>query len=466
MENKIFDLIWQILSCQSFNIYIVGVYLDLVIHYAEIGLKGKNRLSFEMRLVSNIDTKLRLKHQSGLLRKEYKVRRKRGYILIENVDGEFDEQMVEKEQENMDEQTVIFNVLSKTPGVENFYLCKRVELSDHKDILSLDKLISRFIDKISKRLWEQDIRLWEQDINMKRNSGEQNSKLIHKPTGKFDGKHLTFKLETKRVDKSFKYRSPEINMIIGKKLEKEGYIVDYKKPDIIVNIEIHKGFAYVYDKKYKGMGGLPCGVEGKVACLLSGGIDSPVAAVLMLKRGCTISLIHYHNTPEPHDKIFQIYNVLKEYDPNIDLITISFIDVQKEIISVIPEKYRMIVYRRFMLRIAERLAEKNEFKAIVTGDSLGQVASQTLENMKVISSSINMLVLRPLITYNKQETIDLAKKIGTFELSLIPSPDCCSYMIGKHPATKSKLDDIIRLEKALDMDEMTKMAMMSATKYV
>ena len=417
----------------------MGVFLEdteIIVHYSEIGLKGKNRLRFENQLIKNIRIKLRL---NGLGR-SYKIERKRGYIRIYPVGSSLSESKKPRGPNQRDEVSDdsdyvrISDILSKTPGVEYFAICRRIGLrADETDIVLLCDLIDGMLRE----------RQSQGPGGQGRGGPEREN-----------ANEISFKLKAKRIDKSYPYRSDKINALVGKRLEMRGYRVDYKNPYIIVYIEIHRGFAYVYSEKQKGIGGLPCGVEGKVICLLSGGIDSPVAAWLMLKRGCSVTLLHYYNTLKPHEKIYRIHRILREYDPNIEIITVPFIDLQNEIISVIPAKYRMIIYRRFMLRIAERIARNRGCIALVTGDSLGQVASQTIENIESISRATEMLVFRPLIGFDKQEIIDMAKKVGTYEQSIHPAQECCSYMIGRHPATRSRPELVENLESELEIERL------------
>ncbi len=216
---------------------------------------------------------------------------------------------------------------------------------------------------------------------------------------------------------------------------------------------------FLYTKKFNGVGGLPTGSSGKVVSLLSGGIDSPVASFLMIKRGCNTIFVHFHNrtinSEQALSKIRKIVEVLTKFQGKSKLYVVPFERLQLEIIRNVPSKYRMIVYRRFMLKIANYIAERENAKAIVTGDNLGQVASQTIENLNTIYRISALPIFSPLIGLNKREIVDLAKKIGTYEYSILPYQDCCSFMISPHPVTRSDPKMIERFEEhiAVSLDE-------------
>lgn len=270
------------------------------------------------------------------------------------------------------------------------------------------------------------------------------------------GKKKTFAVISKRSNKNFRYNSRQLNEIVGDHIRRKLKMkVDLGRPQKKVYIEIGEKAAYIYDRKIKGPGGLPVGVSGKVVCLLSGGIDSPVASYMMMKRGCTVVFLHFHNYMSKIDeKVGKIVSVLNRYQMSSTLYMVPFFPIQEKIIEKIPERHRMIVYRRMMLRIAERIMDKEGAKAVVTGDSVAQVASQTLDNIASIRSASDATVLSPLIGMDKQETIEIAKSIGTYELSIMPYQDCCSYMIAKHPETRAKTEDVIEMEKALDVEDL------------
>lgn len=257
----------------------------------------------------------------------------------------------------------------------------------------------------------------------------------------------SFKLDTSRSNKNFPLNSIEINREVGGYIVKNtGKKVDLKNPDAIVWIEICDREAYVYSQRIEGLGGLPVGVAGRVISLISGGIDSPVAAFMMMKRGCEVLLVHFFNqtlhSPKVRQKIKMLAEKLAEYQGEIRLYMVPFQDIQMEIIKTVPPKLRMVVYRRSMIRMANIIAEKEGCKGIVTGDSLSQVASQTLDNVNVVYSASKLAILSPLIGMDKEEIVNIAKKIGTYEISIMPYEDCCSFMIARHPETKARLEDV------------------------
>jgi len=267
----------------------------------------------------------------------------------------------------------------------------------------------------------------------------------------------TFKIETSRSDKKFSLKSPEISKAVG------GYVlenfkgelkVDVHEPILEIKVEVDKDKAAVLGEKVHGVGGLPVGTTGTVVALLSGGIDSPVAAFSMMKRGAKVVFVHFHNQTVDktgvEQKIKDLAKELSKAQGETVLYIVPFADLQKEVIANVPADYRMIVYRRIMFQIAEMIAEKERAGALVTGDSLGQVASQTMENLRAIYHVTDMLKFSPLIGMNKQEIVDLAQEIGTYEISIQPHDDCCSFMIADHPKTKAKLREVVDLEKGID----------------
>jgi len=274
---------------------------------------------------------------------------------------------------------------------------------------------------------------------------------IKKSLDKLLHKKRTFKIHTTRSNKNFSYNSMKLNELLGEYvLKKTKMKVKLNNPQSTYYVEITDS-AFLYTKKTEGVGGLPVGTAGKVVCLLSGGIDSPAAAYKMMTRGCEIIFIHFHNyTSRIEEKIEKIVTVLNNYQLRSKVYMIPFLPIQEDIIENVPPSYRMIIYRRVMMNIAEKIMVKENAKAIVTGDSLSQVASQTLENLSVIHSATAYPVLAPLLGESKNSIIRLAKEIGTYDLSIVPYRDCCAYMIAKHPQIKSKLNDVEELEKSLD----------------
>lgn len=267
-----------------------------------------------------------------------------------------------------------------------------------------------------------------------------------------DKSFKTFKVESKRTDKSYPFTSPEISRMIGGhilKLNKD-LEVDVNRPDFILNIEIRHR-AFVSFSKMKGAGGLPVGIGGKALSLLSGGIDSPVSSILAMKRGIQVDFIHFHSYPytskKSLNKTIELAELASKYQNNARLFVMNLLPIQEAITKNANEKLTTILQRRSMLRISEKIAEKVGATSLVTGENLGQVASQTLEAMQVTSHSTKLLMLRPLITFDKLEIIDLAKKYKTYEKSIEPFEDCCTVFVSKHPKTHPKLDEVL-LEEA------------------
>ena len=265
----------------------------------------------------------------------------------------------------------------------------------------------------------------------------------------------TFKIDTAKSNKSFPMRTIDINAAVGDAVNvATNWNVKMKDPDVTIYVEIAEK-AFVYAEKLQGLGGLPVGSAGSVLCLLSGGIDSPVAAWYAMKRGCRVSFVHLHTyTSKIENKLEKLMEALSKYQHPSKMYLVPFYGVQEEIIRNVPEKFRMIVYRRMMFRIAEKIMEKEGALAFVTGDNIAQVASQTLENMNVIYADAKYPVLSPLLGFDKKEIIKTAEKIGTFRESIIPYKDCCSTLIGKHPATKAKKEVIEEYEKNLDVEKL------------
>ncbi len=267
----------------------------------------------------------------------------------------------------------------------------------------------------------------------------------------------TFKIDTNRADKNFPIKSPEFSRQMGGFILKnfDKLSVDVHKPDAFLYIDIKQN-AYIYTDKVKGHGGMPIGTNGKGLLLLSGGIDSPVAGFLMAKRGIEISAIHYHSYPftseRAEEKVKDLATILSRYTGKIKMYSINLLDIQKEINAKCPEKEMTILSRRFMMRIAERIALENGLNALITGESLGQVASQTIEGITMTNESVNLPILRPLIGLDKVDIIEIAKDIETFATSVLPFEDCCTVFLPKHPVTKPKIEDIKASEDALDID--------------
>ena len=340
----------------------------------------------------------------------------------------------------------------------------RAALSDFSSV----EIISRF-DHIYVKLNDNDpIRVIEvlQDVSgiqglslvLKTDKDIENLKkvcldLVKQEEGK------TFKVHSKRADKTYPIISDQINREIAKVvLQNTELKVDVHNPDILISIEIRTEGAYVFTHTYKGAGGYPLGVGGKIMHMLSGGIDSPVAAFLLMKRGITIECIHFASPPYTNvgviEKLKDLLGKLNKYQPEIRLNIIPFTKLQEEIYKQSDESYAITLMRRMMFRLADRLAKRRRCLAISSGESVGQVASQTLDSMNVINGVTNMPVLRPVVCYDKTEIIDLAKKIDTFDISIRPFEDCCTIFAPKNPKTKPSLEKVLEYEAKWDYESM------------
>lgn len=279
----------------------------------------------------------------------------------------------------------------------------------------------------------------------------------------------TFKVEGKRSDKKFPLKSPEISAEVGGAILSEfpHLRVDVKNPEILVTIEIREKFAFIRGNQTKGAGGMPTGTAGKSSILISGGIDSPVAAYMMAKRGLVLNAIHFasppYTSPQSEEKVHNLLRQVSRYSGNITLFTVGFTEIQEEIRDKCPEDLFTLIMRRFMMRIAQRLAEKEESKALITGESLGQVASQTLNALACTDAVVSMPVFRPLIGLDKDEIIKVSRKIDTFDISIEPYEDCCTVFTPKHPKTKPQISVIENAEKALDVEALIDRAIENTT---
>ena len=377
------------------------MYTHIIIHYDEITLKGGNRPFFERVLMNNI--------REFIKDVEYnKIYKEGGKIIVEiNKDTDLEK---------------IKEILKNIPGVSNFYFA----VSEEKDL-----------EKINKKTVELLILRQAQD--------DRNDKI------------KTFKIEARRSDKKFEFKSPEINAKVGEfVLERTELKVDVHQPDLEMIVDVGNKNCFIYFEKTKGIGGLPVGIAGKLVSLLSGGIDSPVASFMMMKRGAKIIFVHFKNKTINNtgdDKIKNLVRKLSCFQGKSKLYIVPFEEFQKEIIAKIPSKNRMIIYRRIMFKLAEMIAKKENAKGFITGDSLSQVASQTLENIGVIYNSANLPIFSPLIGMNKQEIIDLATKIKTYKTSILQYQDCCSFLIAKHPETRGNLEEILKQEENLEISK-------------
>jgi len=277
----------------------------------------------------------------------------------------------------------------------------------------------------------------------------------------------SFRIEARRGDKRFPLTSVEINQRVGAYVkERSAARVDLENAELTCWIEIVEKYALIYLHRLPGPGGLPVGTSGKVVVLLSGGIDSPVAAWKMIKRGCTPVFVHFHSFPytnkESQEKVRQIARLLSAYCLRAKVYLVPFAEIQRHIMVDTPTQTRVILYRRFMMRLAGLVARSEKARVLVTGDSVGQVASQTIENIDVISRAVSMPILRPLIGDDKLEIVEVARRIGTYDISILPDQDCCSLFVPKHPETKADLAEIEASEARLQVEDAMKAAMASA----
>jgi thiamine biosynthesis protein ThiI len=273
------------------------------------------------------------------------------------------------------------------------------------------------------------------------------------------GAQGSFKILARRSDKTFPMQSPELAALIGGEVLKAypHLAVDVKNPQHVVEVEVRDS-AYVHKEKLMGAGGMPIGTGGKALLLISGGIDSPVSGYMIAKRGVALETIHFFSHPYTSEhakqKVISLLSTLAGYCGTIRMHVVPFTKIQMDIYEKCPEEELTVIMRRFMMRISERLAQRLRCKALVTGESVGQVASQTMDSLICTDRSVNMLVLRPLVGFDKAEIIDYAHKIGTYETSILPYEDCCTVFTPKHPVTKPRLDKIERSEALLDVDEL------------
>jgi len=276
----------------------------------------------------------------------------------------------------------------------------------------------------------------------------------------------SFRITASRADKRFPIRSDEICRELGTYVKDlTGARVDLSKPDLQIFLDVLPSGILLYFEEVRGYGGLPVGVSGDVMVMLSGGIDSPVAAWQMMKRGCRANFVHFHSYPlvdkSSIEKSAELAQHLTRHQYGCKLFLAPLADAQKQIIVSTPPAYRVILYRRFMVRITEALARRHGAKAIVTGESCGQVSSQTLENIAVIDQAADMPILRPLIGFNKEEIVNLARTMETYPISIQPDQDCCSLFVPRHPETRAALETVLRMEAGLPVDELVRDAVVN-----
>jgi tRNA uracil 4-sulfurtransferase len=269
----------------------------------------------------------------------------------------------------------------------------------------------------------------------------------------------TFRITTKRADKRFPLNSMEIDRIVGAAVAAEhGLRVDLNDPELMITIEILPDVAFVAAGKHPGAGGLPVGISGRATVLLSGGIDSPVAAYRMMRRGLQVDFVHFHSHPlvssASREKAYDLAAHLTRYEGRSRLALVPFADVQREIVARTLRPLRVVLYRRFMLRIASAIARRSGSAALITGESLGQVASQTLTNMTVIEQAATLPMLRPLVGMDKNEIVIEARRLGTFETSILPDQDCCSLFVPAHPETNARIEAVMEAEAQFEIEAM------------
>ncbi len=278
----------------------------------------------------------------------------------------------------------------------------------------------------------------------------------------------SFAVAARRSDKRYPIPSPEIERRLGARIKAaRGWAVDLGAPDLTVHVEMLRDRAFYAFGRHRGAGGLPTGVSGRVACLMSGGIDSPVAAWRMMRRGCRVQIIHFHGYPfvsnASQEKVRELARMLTRYQQRTRMYLVPFGEVQRRVVLGVPAPLRIVVYRRLMLRIAGRLARWEGSRALVTGESVGQVASQTLENLTVIGQAATLPVLRPLVGMDKEEITADAQRIGTYEVSVLPDEDCCQLFTPRAPATRSTLGSVDAAEASLPVDELIDLAVTGAS---
>ena len=375
------------------------MYNILIVKYGEIGVKGKNRYIFENKLIKNVKNILKPIGKFNVY-KEY------GRIYVD-LDGYDYEEVVEEVRK-------VFGIVGVCPAVR--------------------------ADKDYNLLKELALKMLEEKI-------EQGYK--------------SFKVDSRRGDKDFKLTSQEMSLDIGGYLVsqvKDRIAVDVRNPEVKIHCELRQNHVMVYSDTIPGYGGLPLGTNGRAMSLLSGGIDSPVASWMVAKRGMELECIHFHSYPftseKSQEKVRDLAEILSKYCGRVRLHKVNMLEIQKAIGLNCKDEEMTIISRRFMMRMAERVAESRHCDALVTGESIGQVASQTIQGLTCTNASVSMPVFRPLIAMDKTEIIEIAQKIGTFETSILPEEDCCTVFSPKKPVTKPKLDRIEKSESKLDVEQL------------
>jgi thiamine biosynthesis protein ThiI len=376
---------------------------SVIVHYQEIALKGNNRPWFIARLARNLREATR-----DLGVREVRVLMGRIEVVLED-DADW---------------SVIRGRLARVFGVANFAQAGRAALD---------------VDAIAEAILG--------DL------GERHPR--------------TFRVSARRADKRFPLTSPQIEREVGGRIkEARGWTVDLDDPELTIHVEALTSEAFYYFGKELGAGGMPVGVSGRVVCLLSGGIDSPVAAWRLMRRGCRALLVHFHSYPilsrASQEKVRELARLLAAFQFHSRLFLVPFGEIQQQVTLSVAPPLRVIVYRRLMMRIAEQIARQHRAQALVTGEVVGQVASQTLENLASINRVVTMPVLRPLIGLDKDEITAEAQRLGTYEISIIPDQDCCTLFTPRHPATRGRLIDVERAEATLPVAEIVERAVAAA----
>jgi thiamine biosynthesis protein ThiI len=278
----------------------------------------------------------------------------------------------------------------------------------------------------------------------------------------------TFRVSARRADKRFPLTSPQIEREVGGRIkEARGWRVDLAHPELTIRLETLTNEAFYSFGKERGAGGLPSGASGRVVCLLSGGIDSPVAAWRIMRRGCRVLFVHFHSYPilsrASQEKVRELAVLLTQYQLHSRLFLVPFGEIQQRVVLSVDPALRVVIYRRLMMRIAEGIARAHRARALVTGEVVGQVASQTLENMKQINDVVELPVLRPLVGMDKEEITEQAQRLGTYPISIIPDQDCCTLFTPRHPATRARTDEVERAEASLPLEDIVSNAVGAAT---
>ena len=381
-------------------------YKSFLIKYAEIGVKGKNRYLFEDALVKQINQRLK-RHDGGFM-----ITKEQGRIYAEATeDYDFDE---------------VIEALQHVFGIVG--ICPMVQIED-KDYENLKEEVAKYIDEA------------------------------------YEDKNFTFKVITRRADKNYPVISDQINRDLGEVILTRfpETKVDVHNPDVTLHVEIRQKIN-IFSETIPGPGGMPIGTAGKAMLLLSGGIDSPVAGWMVAKRGVTIEATYFHAPPYTSErakqKVVDLAKLVAKYTGPIKLNIVNFTDIQLYIYDQCPHDELTIIMRRYMMRIAEEIAKESDCLALITGESIGQVASQTMPSLAVTNEVCEMPVIRPLIAFDKQDIVDISVKIDTFETSTLPYEDCCTIFVAKHPVTKPNLKRIKKSEEKLaeKIDEMIKTA--------